>query len=573
MKHRSGMQPSSRRAGVPTPTLYNTRIQHSPYLNYAANISSPTQYTSIDNSQIENSSGAFIWKVDDFQRLKRFLVLGSEGGTYYINEKQLTKENGECVRKLLTDGKGVDVVNLIKQFSLEGRTFKQNSLIFTLAICARLGDSETKKAAYNAIEAILRIPTHLFTFVEFCELLSGVGTGWGRAHRRAISNWYNNKTTKNLSYLVTKYQSRNGWSHRDVLRLAHVKPIDSIHDVVYRFITQKKLPTPEKEADFMEEEHLETIEFLKAFEGIKTETDEKQIIEHIQKWNLAREHLPTTFLNSVEIWRQLLQKMPLTAMIRNLGKMTSMRILNSTFSSETNKIVENLTNAEYIHKSRIHPMTILLALKMYMRGKGMKGKLTWTPNRAISDALDKAFYLSFKNVEPTGKRFLLALDVSGSMGFNTCAGTPITPCEASTALSMITAASESKCDIMGFSYDFRPLNISPHRRLDDNMREACDRNFGSTDCSLPMVWAMQEKREYDVFIIYTDSETNSFSSTHPSRALQMYRNKMNLPHAKLIVMGMTSNGFTIADPNDNGMLDVVGFDSSVPQIIREFVME
>ena len=34
---------------------------------------------------------------------------------------------------------------------------------------------------------------------------------------------------------------------------------------------------------------------------------------------------------------------------------------------------------------------------------------------------------------------------------------------------------------------------------------------------------------------------------------------------------MTSNGFTLADPNDRGMLDVVGFDTTVPAVIADFV--
>jgi 60 kDa SS-A/Ro ribonucleoprotein len=33
---------------------------------------------------------------------------------------------------------------------------------------------------------------------------------------------------------------------------------------------------------------------------------------------------------------------------------------------------------------------------------------------------------------------------------------------------------------------------------------------------------------------------------------------------------MVSNGFTIADPNDSGMLDVVGFDTATPSIIADF---
>jgi 60 kDa SS-A/Ro ribonucleoprotein len=37
-----------------------------------------------------------------------------------------------------------------------------------------------------------------------------------------------------------------------------------------------------------------------------------------------------------------------------------------------------------------------------------------------------------------------------------------------------------------------------------------------------------------------------------------------------VVVGMVSNGFTIADPTDPGMLDVVGFDASAPNTISDF---
>jgi 60 kDa SS-A/Ro ribonucleoprotein len=47
---------------------------------------------------------------------------------------------------------------------------------------------------------------------------------------------------------------------------------------------------------------------------------------------------------------------------------------------------------------------------------------------------------------------------------------------------------------------------------------------------------------------------------HPSQALDRYRQKTGIP-AKLIVVSMTANPFSIADPNDAGMMDVVGFDT------------
>ena len=64
------------------------------------------------------------------------------------------------------------------------------------------------------------------------------------------------------------------------------------------------------------------------------------------------------------------------------------------------------------------------------------------------------------------------------------------------------------------------------------------------------------------FITYTDSETWA-GNIHPAQALRQYRSEF-VGDAKAVVVGMTSNGFTLADPNDRGMLDVVGFDTTVP---------
>jgi len=92
--------------------------------------------------------------------------------------------------------------------------------------------------------------------------------------------------------------------------------------------------------------------------------------------------------------------------------------------------------------------------------------------------------------------------------------------------------------------------------------------FAGTDCSLPMRWAMDKRVEVDTFVIYTDSETWA-GNIHPAQALREYRQRTGIP-AKLVVVGMVSNGFSIADPNDAGMLDVVGFDTATPEIIADF---
>jgi len=44
-------------------------------------------------------------------------------------------------------------------------------------------------------------------------------------------------------------------------------------------------------------------------------------------------------------------------------------------------------------------------------------------------------------------------------------------------------------------------------------------------------------------------------------------------HTEPTVLGMTSNGLTLADANDRGMLDVAGFDTTVPAVIADLVRE
>ena len=201
-----------------------------------------------------------------------------------------------------------------------------------------------------------------------------------------------------------------------------------------------------------------------------------------------------------------------------------------------------------------------------------RGTLTWNPVTEVVDALDQAFYRAFGAIKGSGKRTLLALDVSDSMEMSEIAGMPgITPRIASAAMAMVTARTETSHAFMAFSHHFVPLNISPRQRLDDVVETMERVPYGGTDCALPMIWAAKNRVEVDVFSIYTDSETWA-GNIHPVQALQEYRRKMGIS-AKLVVVGMVANEFSIADPNDAGMLDVVGFDTATPDLIADFSQE
>jgi 60 kDa SS-A/Ro ribonucleoprotein len=192
---------------------------------------------------------------------------------------------------------------------------------------------------------------YLFRFIKYAHAL---GQNWGRAQRRAVSKWYTEQNPSRLAMAITKYQNREGYSHRDILRLSHPSTKDPLLCFLFDYIThglvkatenlnkpkettntntediidtnQEKVHSNNKNDEDEDEENNKKIltveqlkEFLTTVEKVKTLTDDNELITAIRQHNLVREHMPTAMLNSASIWSVLLEKMPLTAMIRNLG--------------------------------------------------------------------------------------------------------------------------------------------------------------------------------------------------------------------------------------------------------------
>ena len=313
--------------------------------------------------------------------------------------------------------------------------------------------------------------------------------------------------------------------------------------------------------------------FLEGVEAAKkcTREDIDKLCGLIVKHELVREHVPTELLASKEIWNQLFRKMPMTAMLRSLGKMSSLMLLESG-SFEEELVVDKLNSKECLESAHIHPFSLLVVLTQYKTGHGRKGKLSWTVNKRVTKALEGAFYAAFQFVPPTGKSYLLAVDVSGSMHIPVYVSSGIKALEASLAMVLLTAKTEDNFEVITFSREHTKLDIKKEDTLDSAMKKCDGLEFAVADCSKPMEYAMENNKKFDVFIVYTDSEIGR-STMDPAKALRQYREYSKKYDARLIVVGMVSNGFTVADPNDRLMMDIVGFDTYAPKAIRDFVME
>ena len=320
-----------------------------------------------------------------------------------------------------------------------------------------------------------------------------------------------------------------------------------------------------------------TARFLKALVELAKTGEKKDAVTAVaimeQNKKIQREHLPTELLNTPQIWNALLSGMGMTALVRNLGKLSQVGVA----SSKSQEIIKMLTDPKNVKESRIHPLQVLVGMKTYSQGKGDLGSMTWPVNSYITTALTTTFRQAFGNITPTGKRFMIGLDVSGSMSMGMCAGAKnITPREGSVAMAMITLHAEGaqNVHIYGFSNIFYNFNgkIRPEMTIQDAIK-VTDIPFGATDCALPMTEALKMYTRsgvgIDVFCVYTDSETYA-PTVHPQVALEEYRRVTGID-AKLIVIGMMANQLTIADPKDKNTLNLAGFDTSTPELISMFV--
>ena len=517
----------------------------------------------VDARQVRNDSGGYSFVTSDLDRLKRFLVLGVDSGTANLSARDLALQNVDVVQRMIANDAD-ELISTIIDFSVNGRAPRQQPGLFALAMAASLGDRECRSYALAALPRVARTGTTLFEFIQYTQQFRG----WGRGLRSAVRNWYVERGVQGAAFQAVKYRQRAGWSHRDLLRLAHPK-VDGDMNELFRWVTGRTTLHNGREFGRLMMSVGDPLAIVETFTRLQRATTARQVTDLITEGgDVTWEMIPDQFVNNPDVWRALLRRnrVGATALMRQLPRLTRIGVL-TPLGGETPEVVRLLQDPDRLRRGRVHPFSVLLAQRTYAQGHSDRGKSTWRPVRQVTDALDAAFYASYGNVTPTGRRLMLSLDVSGTMR-QQILNTPLEAREAASALALVTAATEDRYEINAFTGALIPLDISPRQRLDDVLRRTSRLPYGPTDCALPMLTAAASRTEVDTFVIYTDAETNR-NSVHPHVALERYRQAMGID-AQLVVVALTSTGFTIANPDDSGMLDLVGFDSSLPDLVSGF---
>ncbi|KAK5859515.1 hypothetical protein PBY51_021067 [Eleginops maclovinus] len=527
------------------------------------------------NSHTLNSTGRGCQlEISDKAKLCRFLCYGSEGDVYTAREEgHVSMEDAGALLSMLQDGRGAEVVEEIKRFSQDGRAVRLNPSVFALALCSQHSELKTRQAAFKAVKEVCRDPAHLFSFIQQKkELREGMKCGiWGRALRKAVSDWYNERDAMSLAAAVTKCKQREGWTHQDLLRLSHTKPANEAIALISKYVTkgwtEVQLAYSDKENS---EEVVKVFSYLEMVEKIKHSCDETEVINLIEEHKMEREQLLTDHLKSKQVWTALLKEMPLQSVLKILGKMTSNKVFEPG-SSDTQALCDRIQSETTLTKAKIHPFHILLSSENYKRGQGYQGKTKWEPDSSILKAMDSAFYKSFMNVEPVGKRFVVAVDVSTSLS-SIVPGTSISTAVAAAAISMVFARTEAETHVLAYSEGaLVPCSISADMTLAQATFELVKIPGGSTDCTLPIRWATENGKAADVFIILTNNPLWAFTAS-PVQSLKKHRQQSGA-NSKLVMCGLTSIGHAIADTEDRGLVSICGFDLGAFSVIRNLAQD
>ena len=94
----------------------------------------------------------------------------------------------------------------------------------------------------------------------------------------------------------------------------------------------------------------------------------------IDEFDLPREAIPTQWLNEAKVWEALLARMPMTATVRNLGKMTSLGLVSPFSDAKVGRPQAGRRNGAEVFP---HPPTRGIVRRKCMPGQGRKGALTW----------------------------------------------------------------------------------------------------------------------------------------------------------------------------------------------------
>ncbi len=183
--------------------------------------------------------------------------------------------------------------------------------------------------------------------------------GWGRALRSLVAGWYRDRPVAKVAADVLKCPGDGGWTHRDLLRMAHPAPHNNAQGALFQWIAEGRpghLATPELLAGELRQ--------LNAVHRLDGTIEEAEAVRLVEQYSLTHEMIPEAWRTSAAVWETLLTDMTYSGIVLTLTELADAGVLVES-SPAAALIVARLIDRRRAANSGLDTQTIAQARDRY----------------------------------------------------------------------------------------------------------------------------------------------------------------------------------------------------------------
>lgn len=555
-------------------------------------------------------------------KVTKFIHLGNEFPFFVdgavrlvIPEKLLTAEEA----KVLTRSECVQVLDAIKKAVVRVKSVHRinESLVLLIFVLNHLAEADLRSLIYEALCEIITTFHDLTLFLAYRSRLSvavavtSAGaeetndvtasspvTAQAKTHftsglKSFLQKWYDKQSLAQLTEMIGEHRKLNGWRHRDIVALAHIKFSDEAKKKVMDVAFQRGSKFVAESTGNEDEMVKKLVDICRA----RMSEDPGEVSEIVSKHKLRFEHLPSALYKTPEIWEKCLPVLSYSALLNCLHILQDLNLL-APQQGLAKKVGFAIGNPKTLKEAELHPFKLFSELQLYENNerytenvrethRGRKvAKLKLTPNKEIIKKLRTAFEQSFEYYPPTGARLIITLDNRHGMYtkkvLSKNMSKHISCMQASLIIALTYLKRERDVKILTYTDDaekdggIEPVTLQRSMTFEDAYKfcETRKRKKSLNSLELPWNYARAKGLKADVFITITDSIIrNAPLGKPPIQAINAYKKAVNLSNVRHIVLGLANpkRAFESLGPEEGRILEVAGFTPNTAKVMDEFI--
>ncbi|KAH1022621.1 RNA-binding protein RO60 isoform X2 [Dendroctonus ponderosae] len=533
------------------------------------------------------------------QRLRRLIYMNSVMPEFHVGDPDIYQVHLSSLRlTVLQEALDDDLKQLfllINKAMAKGG-IPRRPIIFQLLALLMTNPEATADQKNRIMAKVLELSDNDKDFFGFicCYTRSRAGCKLPTSVAKGVRKFYGAKNPEELARSIAASERICGWSHKDLIKLAHVKPNSPLMSAVFNYILTRKLDEDATEAQ------LEVLRIIKQAEQLRRCVDPAEAAILLKTSEFSLEHLMPSLTGSEQVWNAVLLKLSTQQILGLLLKLHKLNFLTPA-SLISCLVIQLLTDPERVEKSGVHPLEVFKQLRRLEKGgkpvdpklltylKTTK-KLSEENLRKIQEtqpidcphivsALWRCFDLACANVTPSHKRYLVVIEVPPVGENRLCIGSKtVTYLEAAVAFAavlqrvepQVTLAVHQKADSLQLVRVKKPCPV------EELLRQVAATNSAGASLPTCFTWATAHRERVDVFVNFVQkSPRRSGHSRSPalSESMLNYQTAMNLPNTKMIVFIPVESPLEGWDKTPTKVLTIMGFDHIACKVAQCFARD